>query len=86
MVFVGSLEPYKNIEGLGDAAVVAEQLPEARLVIIGSGSQQFVGQAAAGGLPRPGRASRVARPGAVSETLDDSTVLVLPSWPEGPAG
>ena len=43
VVFVGSLEPYKNIEGLGDAwRLVAEQLPEARLVIIGSGSQQFV--------------------------------------------
>jgi glycosyltransferase involved in cell wall biosynthesis len=84
VVFVGSLEPYKNIEGLGDAwRLVAEQLPEARLVIIGSGSQQFVVKRLLTDFPGRVEHHEWLDPGAVSETLDDSTVLVLPSWPEG---
>jgi glycosyltransferase involved in cell wall biosynthesis len=43
IVFVGALEPYKNVVGLAAAwRRVAHELPEANLVVIGSGSQQRV--------------------------------------------
>jgi glycosyltransferase involved in cell wall biosynthesis len=84
VVFVGSLEPYKNIEGLGDAwRLIAEELPEARLVIIGSGSQQFVVERLVADFPGRVEHHEWLDPAAVSDTLDDATVLVLPSWPEG---
>ena len=84
VVFVGSLEPYKNIEGLGDAwRLVATQLPDARLVIIGSGSQQFVVERLLADFPGRVEHHEWLDPAAVSEALDDATVLVLPSWPEG---
>jgi len=84
VVFVGSLEPYKNIEGLADAwRLVAAQLPEARLVIVGSGSQQFVVKRLVADFPGTVEHHEWLDPGEVSESLDDATVLVLPSWPEG---
>jgi glycosyltransferase involved in cell wall biosynthesis len=84
IVFVGSLEPYKNIEGLGDAwRLVAAQLPEARLVIVGSGSQQSVVERLVRDFPGRVEHHEWLDPAAVSESLDDATVLVLPSWPEG---
>lgn len=84
VVFVGSLEPYKNIEGLGEAwRLVASRLPEARLVIVGSGSQQSVVERLVSDFPDRVEHHEWLDPGAVSEILDDATVLVLPSWPEG---
>ena len=52
-------------------------------MIIGSGSQQFVVKRLLADFPGRVEHHEWLDPGAVSETLDDSTVLVLPSWPEG---
>ena len=42
-LFVGVLEPYKNIDGLADAwRLVAARLPDARLHIVGKGSREEV--------------------------------------------
>ena len=84
MAFVGALEAYKNVEGLAAAwRLVADRLPEAGLVIVGSGSQQAVVDRLVTDFP--GRVEHHAwlEPEAVSEQLDAATVLVLPSWPEG---
>ena len=84
VVFVGALERYKNIGGLGDAwRLVAAQLPEARLVIIGSGSQQWVVTKLVADFPGRVEHHEWLDPAAVSDALDVATVLVLPSWPEG---
>ena len=83
-VFVGMLEAYKNIDGLAAAwRRVAAEVPEARLVIIGDGRRRHV----VDGLIRdlPGRVEYHPRllPEDVAASLDDVTLLVLPSWPEG---
>lgn len=84
ILFVAALEPYKNVVGL-DAAWrrLAARVPEAALVIVGSGSQREI-------VDRLGRdfPGRVAHhewldPDAVAAALDEATLLVLPSWPEG---
>jgi glycogen(starch) synthase len=77
-LFVGVLEPYKNVDGLAKAwQLVAPQVPDARLVVVGRGSQrgaiegdadEYVDQ-----LP----------PEQVARRLDAATVLVLPSRYEG---
>lgn len=84
VIFVGALERYKNVEGLASAwRVLAPRLPEARLVIVGQGSQlDEVEQ-----LRRsfPGRVDHHLwlDPDGVAQAIDGATVLVLPSWPEG---
>jgi glycosyltransferase involved in cell wall biosynthesis len=84
VVFVGSLEPYKNIAGLADAwRQVSTRLPHARLVIIGRGSQQAVVDRLVADFPDRVEHHLWLDPPAVSDALDDATVLVLPSWPEG---
>ena len=84
VVFVGSLEPYKNIAGLADAwRLVSQRLPEAKLVIIGRGSQQEVVDRLVADFPDRVRHHVWLDPPEVSDVLDQSTVLVLPSWPEG---
>jgi glycosyltransferase involved in cell wall biosynthesis len=84
VVFVGSLEPYKNIAGLADAwRLVSQRLPDARLVIIGRGSQQDVVDRLVGDFPDRVEHHEWLDPPAVSDVLDRSTVLALPSWPEG---
>ncbi len=84
VVFVGSLERYKNIEGLADAwRLIAAELPAASLVIVGSGSQQCVVKRLVADFPGRVEHHEWLDPGAVSDSLDDATVLVLPSWPEG---
>jgi glycosyltransferase involved in cell wall biosynthesis len=81
---VGALEPYKNVVGLAAAwRRLADRVPEAALVVVGSGSQQ----AMVDELLRdfPGRMTHHAwlDPDAVAAAMDESTLLVLPSWPEG---
>jgi glycosyltransferase involved in cell wall biosynthesis len=84
VVFVGSLEPYKNIVGLADAwRLVSDRLPEARLVIVGRGSQQHVVDRLVAEFPGRVVHHEWLDPPAVAEVLDDATVLALPSWPEG---
>ena len=84
MLFVGALEAYKNVEGLAAAwRLVADRLPSAGLVIIGSGSQQAVVDGLVTDFPGRVEHYEWLEPEAVSEQLDAATVLVLPSWPEG---
>ena len=84
VVFVGSLEPYKNIAGLADAWRLASgRLPDAKLVIVGSGSQQHVVDRLVADFPDRVDHHEWLDPSAVADVLDEATVLVLPSWPEG---
>jgi len=83
-VFVGVLEPYKNVEGLAAAwRLAAPQVPEAALAVVGKGPQApVVERLAAEG---PGRVEHMPElpPEGVARALDEATVLVLPSRYEG---
>ena len=84
VAFVGALEAYKNVEGLAAAwRLVAAQLPGAALVIVGSGSQRAIVERLMVDFPGRVEHHEWLEPEAVSQQLDASTVLVLPSWPEG---
>ena len=84
VAFVGALEAYKNVEGLAAAwRLVAERVPAAGLVIVGSGSQQAVVDRLVADFPGRVEHDTWLEPEAVSQRLDAATVLVLPSWPEG---
>jgi glycosyltransferase involved in cell wall biosynthesis len=84
VAFIGALEAYKNVEGLAAAwRLVAERVPAAKLVIVGSGSQQAVVDKLVADFPGRVEHDKWLEPEAVSERLDAASVLVLPSWPEG---
>jgi glycosyltransferase involved in cell wall biosynthesis len=84
VLFVGALEAYKNVDGLAAAwRLVADRLPSAGLVIVGSGSQQAVVDELVRDFSGRVEHHEWLEPEAVSEQLDAATVLVLPSWPEG---
>jgi glycosyltransferase involved in cell wall biosynthesis len=75
-LFVGVLERYKNVDGLVAAwRLVAERLPEARLVVVGKGTLRSLVEdfERAEDLP----------PHEVARRIDESWVLVLPSRSEG---
>jgi glycosyltransferase involved in cell wall biosynthesis len=83
-LFVGMLEPYKNVDGLSAAwRRVAFQMPDARLVIVGKGSRQQVVDALLRDLPEQVEHRLELAPDEVAAALDAATLLVLPSWPEG---
>jgi glycosyltransferase involved in cell wall biosynthesis len=83
-VFVGMLEPYKNVEGMAAAwRRVAAAMPEALLILVGRGSQGRIVESLVRELPDHVEYHPELPPEEVSEALDRSTVLVLPSWPEG---
>lgn len=83
-LFVGALEKYKNVDGLAAAwRQVAVQAPGARLVIVGRGSRSAVVEKLIAELPGSVEHHTWLEPDDVSAALDDATVLVLPSWPEG---
>lgn len=83
-LFVGMLEAYKNIDGLAAAwRCVVRELPEARLVIVGAGSRKDVVDALVAELPEHVEHIEELLPAGVSEQMDRSTVLVLPSRSEG---
>ena len=81
-LFIGVLEPYKNIDGLAAAWRRAKpQLPDAALRLVGSGTRTDIPAS----LVRDGLATwepRLDTDGIV-RALDDSSVLVLPSRSEG---
>jgi glycosyltransferase involved in cell wall biosynthesis len=83
-LFVGMLEAYKNVDGLASAwrRVVAE-MPEARLVIIGRGSRRRVIDELVRNLPDNVEHVEQLSPEEVAARMDEATILVLPSWPEG---
>ncbi len=80
-IFVGVLERYKNVEVLADAwRIVAARMPEARLHLIGSGTQVEVAE----GLARQGvEWERRLEPPALATAVDRSRALLLPSASEG---
>jgi glycosyltransferase involved in cell wall biosynthesis len=81
-LFVGVLEPYKNVDGLAAAwRRVAPDVPVAKLVVVGRGSRRE----AIDRLVADGLAEHYERltPEDVSLLLDDATLLVLPSRNEG---
>jgi glycosyltransferase involved in cell wall biosynthesis len=83
-LFVGMLEAYKNIDGLAAAwRLVVRELPEARLVIVGAGSRRDVVDELVAELPEHVEHIEQLPPSEVSERMDRSTVLVLPSRSEG---
>jgi glycosyltransferase involved in cell wall biosynthesis len=83
-LFVGSLEAYKNVDGLAAAwRRVAQQMPGARLVVIGRGSRRAVIDQLVCDLPEQVEHVEELSPEGVAARLDAATLLVLPSWPEG---
>jgi len=83
-LFVGMLEAYKNIDGLAAAwRRVVRELPDARLVIVGEGSRRDVVEDLVAELPEHVEHIEQILPSGVSEQMDRSTVLVLPSRSEG---
>jgi glycosyltransferase involved in cell wall biosynthesis len=80
-LFVGVLERYKNVDVLAAAwRVVAARWPEARLHLVGMGTQTQVAEA----LVREGvRWERRLEPAALAAALDASRALLLPSASEG---
>jgi L-malate glycosyltransferase len=83
-LFVGVLEPYKNIDGLADAwRIAAPQVPDARLVIVGSGSRSEVVEALLEELPAQTEWHPRLTTSEVADALDNATALVLPSRSEG---
>lgn len=83
-LYVGALEPTKDVAGLARAwRSVAERLPEARLRLVGSGSQEALVRALAQELPESVRWTPRLAAEEVAAALDASTLLVLPSRSEG---
>jgi glycosyltransferase involved in cell wall biosynthesis len=81
-LFVGVLEPYKNVDLLARAwRRVAAEVPGAKLVVIGRGSRQEEIDRLV--LDRLATHVRELPPDQVARTLDAATVLVLPSRHEG---
>ena len=84
VVFVGALEPYKNIDGLALAwRRVALQDPDAVLVVVGRGSRHAVVESLVRDLPRQVVHRPELPPEGVARELDNARALVLPSYPEG---
>ena len=83
-LFVGVLERYKNVDGLADAwRRAAPRIPGAHLRLVGAGRLQPAVEQLVRDVP--GQTSWTPRLSQleVSATLDDSTLLVLPSRSEG---
>ena len=81
-LFVGVLEPYKNVDGLAAAwRLAAERLPDATLRLVGDGSRAAVAEA----LVREtgARWDRRLETDEVAAALDGAWLLVLPSRSEG---
>jgi glycosyltransferase involved in cell wall biosynthesis len=77
-LFVGVLEPYKNVEGLAEAwRRAAPKVPGAKLVVVGKGSQRDAIES------RADEYHEQLAPEEIAAKLDASTVLVLPSRYEG---
>lgn len=77
-LFVGVLEPYKNVDGLAEAwRLAAPRVPGASLRIVGNGSREDVVRGLDVRWDRRLSSAEVAR------ALDDAWVLVLPSRSEG---
>jgi glycosyltransferase involved in cell wall biosynthesis len=84
IVFVGALEPYKNVDGLADAwRHVAHAVTGARLDIVGRGSRAAAVDRLRAELPLQVRYEPELPPAEVARRMDEARALVLPSFPEG---
>lgn len=83
-LFVGVLEPYKNVDGLADAwRRVALELPDARIVLVGRGPRQPAVDALVVEFPRRVTHHPVVEPERLARLMDESWTLALPSRYEG---
>ena len=83
-LWVGVLQRYKNPHVLAAAwDTVVAAIPEARLVIVGSGPLQHVVDALRDEYPDRVRLHHRLPPAKLKEEFDASTMLVLPSRSEG---
>jgi len=83
-LFVGVLELYKNVDGLARAwRIAAPRVPEARLRIVGRGTQRAVIEALVRDLPEQTAWTERLTQAEVAAALDGATCLVLPSRSEG---
>jgi glycosyltransferase involved in cell wall biosynthesis len=83
-LFVGVLEPYKNIDGLADAwRLASTAVPDARLHVVGQGTRENVIRALLRDRPDSVRWTPSLDARDVACALDDATLLVLPSRSEG---
>jgi glycosyltransferase involved in cell wall biosynthesis len=83
-LFVGVLEPYKNVDGLAAAwRRVVLELPDARLVVVGKGSRRAAIAELVGEHPQRTEWIEELSPEEVAARMDASWVLVLPSRGEG---
>jgi glycosyltransferase involved in cell wall biosynthesis len=83
-LFVGVLEAYKNIDGLAAAwRRVVTTVPDAVLVIVGTGTRRQVVADLLRDLPAQVEYHAQLLPSEIAAKLDAATLLVLPSWPEG---
>ena len=83
-LFVGVLERYKNVDGLAAAwRLAAPRLPGVRLRLAGAGTLRPVVEELVHDLPEQVEWSDRLSQAEVSDALDESTLLVLPSRSEG---
>jgi glycosyltransferase involved in cell wall biosynthesis len=83
-LFVGVLEPYKNVDGLAAAwRLAAPRVPEARLRVVGKGTRTGVVEELLRSLPEQTTWTPELTAEGVACALDAATVLVLPSRSEG---
>ena len=83
-LFVGVAERYKNVHGLADAwRRVAQQLPHAALHLVSRGRERSVLERLARDLPRQVEWDESLPSERIASALDESAVLVLPSFSEG---
>lgn len=83
-LFVGVAERYKNVQGLADAwRRVVRKLPGATLHLVSRGRERAVLERLAHELPRQVEWDEMLPPERIAAALDESAVLVLPSFSEG---
>jgi glycosyltransferase involved in cell wall biosynthesis len=83
-LFVGVLERYKNVDGLAVAwRAAAPRLPQAQLLIVGSGREQATVEQLVADVPEQTAWSPRLPQAEIARALDESSVLVLPSRSEG---
>ena len=83
-LFVGMLERSKDLGMLAEAwAIVAQRVPEARLVVVGHGALVDLVERLRDDFPDQVEHVASLPPAEVARRMDDSTFLVLPSRSEG---
>jgi len=83
-LFVGVLEPYKNVDGLAEAwRLLAPGLPGAELHLVGTGSREHVVRALLDDCPSSVRWTPQLDAAGVAAAMDEAALLVLPSRSEG---